>query len=225
MTDGWKPTGKIQTLNNSVRGWAKVSRTSFISDQSSLDLNSWRYLWRNNESNRWKCQHQRLKSGLWGKSHLLKRECAVRRTPLMIWKSPLLKRVTISVRRSGHFWGKSSLPMMLMASLNCRKSSRVTTHSRVNTSFSSFQPTYLLLYLLWAAEHQIHNVGFDGCSVGFWDFVRFIFNLWEPNHSRVHTSNRKQTNRQNRNYFTALGTAKICFSIIKLRWNYIYILK
>lgn len=53
--------------------------------------------------------------------NLLKSECAVRSTPLMMWKSPLWKRVTISVRRSGHFWGKSSLPMMLMASLNCRR--------------------------------------------------------------------------------------------------------
>ena len=53
--------------------------------------------------------------------YLLKRECAVRRTPLMIWKSPLWKRVTISVKRSGHFWGKSSLPIMLMASLSCSK--------------------------------------------------------------------------------------------------------
>lgn len=51
--------------------------------------------------------------------YLLKRECAVRSTPLMMWKSPLLKRVTISVSKSGHFWGKSSLPMILMASLNC----------------------------------------------------------------------------------------------------------
>lgn len=34
----------LQTLNNSVRGRAKVSSTSLISDQSSLDLNSCRYL-------------------------------------------------------------------------------------------------------------------------------------------------------------------------------------
>lgn len=34
----------LQTLNNSVRGEAKVSRTSLISVQSSLDLNSCRYL-------------------------------------------------------------------------------------------------------------------------------------------------------------------------------------
>lgn len=53
--------------------------------------------------------------------YLLKSECAVRSTPLIMWKSPLWKRVTISVRRSGHFRGKSSLPMMLMASLNCRR--------------------------------------------------------------------------------------------------------
>lgn len=52
-------------------------------------------------------------------SHLLKSECAVLRMPLMMWKSPLWKRVTISVSRSGHFWGKSSRPMMLIASLNC----------------------------------------------------------------------------------------------------------
>lgn len=41
-----------------------------------------------------------------------------------MWKSPLLKRVTISVSRSGHFWGKSSLPMILMASLNCGNANR-----------------------------------------------------------------------------------------------------
>lgn len=38
----------LQTLNNSVRGRAKVSSTSLISDQSSLDLNSCRYLQEDN---------------------------------------------------------------------------------------------------------------------------------------------------------------------------------
>ena len=43
----------LQTLNSSVRGAAKVSRTSLISSQSSLDLNSWRYLKRQKGLSYW----------------------------------------------------------------------------------------------------------------------------------------------------------------------------
>lgn len=53
--------------------------------------------------------------------YLLNNECAVRRTPLITWKSPLWKRFTISVNKSGHFWGKSSRPIMLIASLSCER--------------------------------------------------------------------------------------------------------
>lgn len=115
--------------------------------------------------------------------YLLKRECAVRSTPLMMWKSPLLKRVTISVRRSGHFWGKSSRPMMLIASLNCEN--RLGTWMR-GDSFCAFKlapsglmARYLFLNLFRAAQHQIYNVCFNCCSVSIRDFVGFIFNLWE----------------------------------------------
>lgn len=121
----WMYWQSLQTLNNSVRGRANVSSTSLISDQSSFDLNSWRYLEDNSEEQKrfyiffLKLIRKKHFKSLRSEFYLLKRECAVRSTPLMMWKSPLLKRVTISVSRSGHFWGKSSLPMILMASLNC----------------------------------------------------------------------------------------------------------
>lgn len=92
--------------------------------------------------------------------HLLKREWAVRSTPLMMWKSPLLKRVTISVSRSGHFWGKSSLPMILMASLSCEnaqdRGESLVVHLPPHLEIRPFKRAvteglYLFLNLFWAA--------------------------------------------------------------------------
>ncbi len=55
------------------------------------------------------------------KCYLLKSEWAVRSTPLIRWKSPLPNFSTISLIRFGHFSGKSSRPIMLMASLSWKK--------------------------------------------------------------------------------------------------------
>lgn len=135
--------------------------------------------------------NSRIKKKLVGKRrselYLLKRECAVRSTPLMMWKSPLLKRVTISVSRSGHFWGKSSLPMILMASLNCWKSQRWAWSNSFCTSSNQTEwpwhvTMYLFLDLFWAAQHQIYNVCLNCCSVRIRHFVWFIFNLQETKH-------------------------------------------
>ena len=79
----WEASCSVAS-NSSVNGAANVSRTILISFQSSWDLNSWRYL--------------------------LVREWAVRRTPLIWWKSPLLKWSTISLRSPSHLVGKSSRP-------------------------------------------------------------------------------------------------------------------
>ena len=54
-------------------------------------------------------------------SNLLNKEWAVRSIPLITWKSPLWNLPTISVMRSGHLSGKSSLPTMLIASLNWKQ--------------------------------------------------------------------------------------------------------
>lgn len=184
---------RLQTLKSSVRGRANVPSTSLISVQSSLDLNSWRYL---ESKNSFFIIFRTEIVSIWNlifrkwRVYLLKRECAVRRTPLMMWKSPLLKRVTISVRRSGHFWGKSSLPMMLMASLSCTGTSSTKTtitqitaevQIRLDCQLRQQVIIYLFLNLFWAAQHQIYNVCFDRCSVSIWDFVWFIFNLGETN--------------------------------------------
>lgn len=122
--------------------------------------------------------------------YLLNRECAVRSTPLIIWKSPLLKRVTMSVRRSGHFWGKSSLPMMLMASLSCGDANGeqgLDSASLLTIKLQSSKPLeeiwpammYLFLNLFRTAEHQIYDVCFDCCSICIRNFVWFIFHLQE----------------------------------------------
>lgn len=85
----------------------------------------------------------------------------MRSTPLMMWKSPLLKRVTISVRRSGHFCGKSSRPMMLMASLNYED--RLDTWVGVNLwiFFLCFKVHLLGTMACWDAPV---SVSVPGCS-------------------------------------------------------------
>ena len=109
--------------------------------------------------------------------YLLNKECAVRRTPLITWKSPLWKRFTISVNKSGHFWGKSSLPIMLIASLNWGQERDSLDETSTNKPPNKQGLTYLLLNLLRAAKHQVHYVSFNGYSVGFTNFIWFIFNL------------------------------------------------
>lgn len=83
--------------------------------------------------------------------YLLNKEWAVRRTPLMTWKSPLWKRFTISVSRSGHFCGKSSLPIILMASLNCKGNRTVTEqHTALVPGAAN-----ILVILVWVKNHWV----------------------------------------------------------------------
>lgn len=104
--------------------------------------------------------------------YLLNKEWAVRRTPLMTWKSPLWKRFTISVSKSGHFWGKSSRPMILMASLNCKGNGTVTwqnctqqscqvlqTSEKILVIFVRFK-NYCINYLLLSTQIQKSHLKF-----------------------------------------------------------------
>ena len=50
--------------------------------------------------------------------YLLNKEWPVINIPLITWKSPVWNLVTISCNRSGHLSGKSSLPIILIESLN-----------------------------------------------------------------------------------------------------------
>lgn len=120
-----------------------------------------------------------LKKEVWIYQYLLNKECAVRRTPLITWKSPLWNRFTISVNKSGHFCGKSSLPIMLIASLNWGKEKKwIKWKFHKQASFlNNWDFHYLLLNLLRAAQHQVHYVGFNGYSVSFTNLIQFIFNL------------------------------------------------
>ena len=105
------------TSNSFVTGAAKLSKTSLISVHNPCDLNSCRYL--------------------------LNSECAVLRTPLMMWKSPESSLAISSFNRSGHLSGKSSRPIILMASLNWKKNAkisviRIKTYEAYNKTISDF---------------------------------------------------------------------------------------